>query len=313
MITRYLAFVALKCGRAVLTLVVIATLTFVVLQVAGDPATVLLGPDATDEMIENFSQRVGLDRSVAAQYALYLANIARGEFGVSFLHARDALDLAIDHVPATLLLSGTALLLALAIGLPLGAYAALRHGGTGDMIAMTFAVLGYCIPNFFLAVLLMLLLSIHWPLLPTSGGDTLRHLVLPAITLGTSAAAVIARFTRSALLEVLGSRYMIAAQSRRIAPWRLLLHHGFPNAAIPIVTVVGFMVGGMISGSIIVESVFAWPGIGNLLVTSVANRDIPVVQVIVLLSGATMIATNLAIDLLYGWLDPRIGRGRHGA
>ncbi|MCR9121026.1 MAG: ABC transporter permease [Phyllobacteriaceae bacterium] len=313
MITRYVTFVALKIGRALLTLLVIATLTFMVLQMAGDPVTVLLGPDATDEMIRGFSERLGLDRSIAAQYGLYLANIVRGEFGMSFLHARDALDLVMGHVSATLLLSGTALLLALAIGLPLGAYAAIRHGGTGDTIAMTFAVLGYCIPNFFLAILLMLLLSIQWPLFPTAGGETLRHLVLPAITLGTSAAAIIARFTRSALLEVLGSRYMVAARSRRIAPWRLLVHHALPNAAIPVVTVVGFMVGGMISGSIIVESVFAWPGIGNLLVNSVANRDIPVVQVIVLLSGATMVVTNLVIDILYGWLDPRIGRRRHAA
>ncbi len=302
----FIGFVAQKTARALLTVLFIVTLVFFVLRLAGDPATVLLGPEATPDMIEELTVRLGLDQPLWRQYLAYLSNVLSGDFGSSFLHNRDALALVMEHVDATLLLSGAALAFALLIGVPLGVVSALHRGSAWDRAAMTFAVLGYCIPNFFLAVLLMLLLSIHWALLPTSGGGSLAHLVMPSITLGTASAAIIARFTRSAMLEVLGSRYMRAAEARDLPTVRLMVHHAFPNAAIPVVTVVGFMIGGMIGGSIVTETVFAWPGVGRLFVSSVANRDIPVVQVIVLLSGAAMVVTNLVIDILYGWLDPRI-------
>ena len=300
------AFVAQKALRALLTIWFIVSFVFIALRVAGDPVAVLLGPEATVEMVNDLSARLGLDRPLWEQYLTYLGNVWRGDLGASFLHGRDAMDLVMEHVPATLLLSGSALALALVIGIPLGVVAALYRGRAVDRASMTVAVIGYCIPNFFLAVLLMLVLSIHWPLLPTSGGGSVRHLIMPVITLGTSSAAIIARFTRSAMLETLDSRYMQAAKARNLTAARRMAHHALPNAAIPVVTVVGFMVGGMIGGAIITETVFSWPGMGRLFVSSVANRDIPVVQVIVLLSGVTMVATNLTIDILYGWLDPRI-------
>lgn len=302
----FIGFVAQKTSRALLTVFFIVTLVFIVLRLAGDPATVLLGPEATVEMTNDLSIKLGLDQPIWHQYSIYLSNVLRGDLGVSFLYNRDAMALVVESVPATLLLSASALALALLIGVPLGVLAASNRGGKLDRAAMMFAVFGYCVPNFFLAVILMLILSIHWSLLPTSGGSSLAHLVMPTITLGTSSAAVIARFTRSAMLETLGSRYMQAAESRNLRTMRLMVHHAFPNAAIPVVTVIGFMIGGMVGGSIITETVFAWPGIGRLFVSSVANRDIPVVQVIVLLSGVAMVATNLMIDILYGWLDPRI-------
>ena len=302
----FVTFFAQKALRALMTVWLIVTLVFVILRSSGNPAAILLGPEATVEMIDAFSVSLGLDRPLWQQYWAYLSLVVQGDLGDSFVHGRDALSVVLEHIPATLQLTGTSLALAIAIGIPLGMVAALNRGAAIDRIAMATAVAGYCIPNFFLAVVLMLVLSIHWTLLPTSGGSSLSHMVMPVITLGTAGAAILARFSRSAMLDTLGSSYLKAAESRRLPTWRLLLHHAIPNAAIPVVTVIGFMIGALISGSIVTETVFAWPGMGRLLVSSVANRDIPIVQVIVLLAGVTMVMTNLVIDLLHGLLDPRI-------
>ena len=306
----FLLFIAQKIVRATLTVLVIVTLVFVGLRLAGDPSTILLGVDATPEMVSDLRQELALDQPIWVQYVAYLENMLKGDFGNSFIYHKDALDLVLEKVAATLMLMGTSLIIAVLIGIPLGGLAALKRDGPLDRSVMSVSVLAHVTPNFFLGVLLMLVFSIWLNWFPTSGGGSLKHLVLPAITIGTSSAAVFARFTRSSMLEVLGSKYMEAAESRNISTRRLLIHHAFPNAAIPIVTILGFMLGGMISGAIITESVFAWPGIGRLFVSSVANRDIPVVQAIVFISGAAMVVSNLLVDLTYGWLDPRIRHGK---
>lgn len=308
----FLSFFLMKTGRAFLTLLLLVSLVFFTLRLAGDPAEILLEPDASQEMIDETAQKWGLDRPLMEQYLLYLRNAVAGDFGRSFHSGRDAMMVVLEHAPKTLLLGGAALALSLLIGLPLGTIAALRRGSPLDRIAMTLSVMGYAIPNFFLAVILMLIFAVQLSLLPTAGSETIWHLILPAITLGTSGAGTIARFCRSAVLETLEQPYMRAARGRGVLGSRLIIRHAFPNAAIPVVTVVGFMVGGLISGAIITETVFAWPGIGKLFVYSVGSRDIPVVQVIIFLSAASMVATNLLVDLAYGWLDPRIrlSRGR---
>ncbi|MBV8538191.1 MAG: ABC transporter permease, partial [Alphaproteobacteria bacterium] len=196
----------------------------------------------------------------------------------------------------------------LGIGIPAGIYAALHRNSFADRLAMVASVAGFTVPSFVLALVLVLVFAVKLGWLPSSGADSLRHAVLPIVTLGTAGAAILARFTRSAMLEVLGQPYIRAASAKGV-PWRrVVTDHALPNAAIPTVTIVGFMIGSLVAGAVVVESVFAWPGIGRLLVVSVANRDLAVVQAILLFIAGAMVVANLAVDIAYGWLDPRIRR-----
>jgi len=300
-----------RLGRALLTLWLVVTLTFVILRVTGDPALAILPTDSPPEVIAHFRTAWGLDRPIWQQYLLYFRNIADGNLGVSFIDNRDAVTVVFEKVPKTLLLGVPSLLLMLLIGIPAGIAAALRRDGPLDRFIMTSAILAHSIPSFVLGILLIGVFAVRLRLVPTSGSETWAHIVLPMVTLGASGAAVIARFVRSSMLEILNQPYVRTAVAKGV-PWRRVVRgHALPNAAIPTVTVVGFLVGGLVAGSVIVESVFAWPGVGRLLVTSVANRDLAVVQTILLLVAATMVTANYIIDLLYGWLDPRL-RDAHG-
>jgi peptide/nickel transport system permease protein len=303
-----------KIGRALITLWLVVTLTFVILRVTGDPALAILPVDSPPEVLAHFRSAWGLDRPILEQYLLYFRNIADGNLGISFIDNRDAVTVVFEKVPKTLLLGMPSLALMLAIGIPAGIAAALRRNGPLDRAIMTFAILAHSVPSFVLGILLIGIFAVKLRLLPTSGSETWGHLVLPMLTLGASGAAVIARFVRSSMLEILRQPYIRTAVAKGV-PWRRTVRgHALPNAAIPIVTVIGFLVGGLVAGSVIVESVFAWPGVGRLLVTSVANRDLAVVQTILLLIAATMVTANLAIDMLYLWLDPRLrdARGSEG-
>lgn len=295
-----------KAGRAILTLWVVVTFVFFALRLSGDPILAILPPDAPPETMDFYRRAWGLDKSLWQQYVLYLVNIVHGNLGQSFVEGRSAIEMVFERVPKTLALMLPAFFFTLAIGIPAGVIAALRHNTTIDRTVMTFAVLGYSIPNFFLAVLLIFLFSVTLRLLPTSGSNTVWHYIMPVATIAFSWAGIYARFVRSALLEVLQQNYVEGATAKGL-PWSKVVRlHALPNAAIPIVTIAGFMVGGLIGGAIVSETVFAWPGVGHLLVTSVNTRDLAVVQVIVLLIATTMVAANLLVDLLYGWLDPRI-------
>jgi peptide/nickel transport system permease protein len=300
-----------KIGRALLTLWLVVTLTFVILRVTGDPALAILPTDSPPEVIDHFRTAWGLDRPIWQQYLLYFRNIADGNLGISFIDNRDAVAVVFEKVPKTLLLGIPSLALMLAIGIPAGIAAALRRDGPLDRIIMTSAILAHSIPSFVLGILLIGVFAVRLRLVPTSGSETWSHIILPMVTLGASGAAVIARFVRSSMLEILNQPFVRTAVAKGV-PWaKVVRGHALPNAAIPTVTVVGFLVGGLVAGSVIVESVFAWPGVGRLLVTSVANRDLAVVQTILLLVAATMVTANCVIDLLYGWLDPRL-RNRSG-
>jgi peptide/nickel transport system permease protein len=215
-----------------------------------------------------------------------------------------------ERVPWTLLLGLTAYAVAVALGVPLGILAALHRNSWADRLIMSFAVFGFALPNFFLGILMILLFSLSLQWLPSSGTGTVLHLVMPAATLGLATAGALARFTRSAMLEVLGKAYMPAAAAKGVPPRARILRHALPNAAIPVVTVMGLNLGALVGGAIVVETVFAWPGVGRLLVSAVSARDLAVVQALALLIAATMVLANLAVDLLYGVLDPRIRVGR---
>ena len=305
-----LRFAAIRIGRALITIALVVTFAFVVLRLSGDPAQIILGPEAAPEAVAAFRKAWGLDDPIWLQYLHYFSAIAQGELGRSMRDGRAAIDLVAERIPITLALTLPALALKLGIGIPAGIYAALHRGSLADRFVMTLSVAGFTIPSFVLGLTLVLIFAVKLGVLPSGGQDSWRHAILPILTLGIGGAAVLARFTRSAMLEVLGQPYIRTASAKGV-PWRqVVTGHALPNAAIPTVTIVGFMVGTLIAGAVVVESVFSWPGVGRLLVVAVANRDLAVVQCILLLVAATMVMSNLTVDFLYGFLDPRL---RHGA
>lgn len=299
-------FIAIRLARALLTIGMVVTFAFVVLRASGDPARAMLSPETPAAAVDAFRKAWGLDAPVWVQYARYVLAIVHGDLGQSMRDGRAAITVVAERIPVTLMLTGPALALNLLLGIPAGIYAALRHGSLADRLVMAVAVAGFTVPSFVLGLVLVLAFAVELPWFPSGGAGTLRQLVLPVVTLGLGGAAVLARFTRSAMLEVLGQSYIRTASTKGV-PWRgVVTGHALPNAAIPVLTIVGFMVGNLIAGTVLVESVFSWPGVGSLLVVSVMSRDLAVVQCILLVVAAAMIVTNVAVDLLYGVLDPRL-------
>ena len=308
-----LRFLGFRLGRALLTLALVVTFAFVVLRLSGDPALLIMSADAPPEAIAAFRRAWGLDDPLWQQYLRYFGAIAHGDLGQSMRDGRPAIELVAERVPATLALTLPALLIKVGLGIPAGVYAALHRNSFADRAVMLLAVAGFTVPSFVLGLVLVLVFAVQLGWLPSGGQDSWRHAILPVITLGVGGAAVLARFTRSAMLEVLGQPYMRTALAKGV-PWAAAVRrHALPNAAIPTVTIVGFMVGSLLAGAVVVESVFSWPGVGRLLVVAVANRDLAVVQCILLLVAVTMVAANLVVDLLYGALDPRLRTGARGA
>lgn len=299
-------FWLLKIARTVLTLWFVVTFTFVVLRTSGDPVVALLGADATPDEVMQFRELWRLDDPLWIQYLRYVAQMATGQFGISYRDGRPVADIIMERVPWTVLLGLFAYLGALLVGIPAGIIAAIRRGSAFDNLIMATAVFGFAIPNFFLGILMILLFSLTLQWLPSSGTGTVWHFIMPAVTLATFTAGTLARFTRSAMLEVLDKLYIRAAAAKGVRYWKRILFHALPNAGIPIVTIIGLNLGALIGGTIVVETVFAWPGVGRLLVTAVSSRDLAVVQGLVLVMAATMVTANLVVDLLYGLLDPRI-------
>jgi peptide/nickel transport system permease protein len=303
----------MKTMRAFLTLLICMTLVFVVLRLSGDPATVLLPDDTPPDIQQEYRRQWGLDRPLPEQYVRYIVGLTEGRFGISFAEQRPASEVVLERLPNTLLLGGCAILFALLLGLPLGLFAALRHNTAFDSLAMGFAVLGFSLPSFFLAILLILLFSLQLRILPSAGSDTWAHLVMPVMALGAGLMGKIARFTRTSMLEVLNQPYIRAARARGVFPLRVTLTHALPNAAIPILMFLGIEIGLILTGAVVTETIFAWPGLGRVLVTAVAQRDLPVVQAAILLIALIMVLSNLIVDFVHAAIDPRaeIFRGQH--
>jgi peptide/nickel transport system permease protein len=299
-------FVSFKLFRAMVTMWLVVTVAFLILQLSGDPIEIMLGEEADPDVVEYYRALYGLDRPLHEQYFAYFSGIFHGDLGFSLIDERDVLVMILEAIPNTMILGGTALAISLALGIPLGIIAALYRNRAIDRFVMSFAVFGFSIPNFFLGILLILFFSLWLRWLPSSGTGTVWHLIMPAITLGTSAAGSLARFARSSMLEVLNKSYMRTATAKGVPRRQRVLWHALPNAAIPLVTVLGFRFGDLVAGSIITEAVFAWPGVGRLLVSSVSAKDLAVVQGILLMVALTMVIANLLVDLTYGWIDPRI-------
>ncbi|PJE36755.1 ABC transporter permease [Pseudooceanicola lipolyticus] len=299
-------FVALRLLRALVTVLAVMTFAFVVLRMSGDPAEVLMGPDVPQDAIDAFRTQWGLDAPLWQQYFSYLGAILSGDFGMSMRDRSPAIQLVIERIPATLQLTIPALLLKLGIGIPAGIYAALHRDSAVDRGVIFLAILGFTIPSFVMGLVLVLIFAVTLGVLPSGGIGSWQHAILPAITISIGGIGILARFSRSAMIEVLGQPYIRTASAKGVK-WRDVVRgHALPNAAVPIVTIVGFMVGSLIAGAVVVETIFSWPGIGRLLIVSVSNRDLAVVQCILLLIAAVMVVSNLIVDLLYGWLDPRL-------
>ena len=301
--TRY---ILIKVLRSMLTLWIVVTAVFFVLRASGDPLYSIFSLGTPEATLDVFRVKWGIDKSAFQQYLIYLRDITQGDFGTSFFDGQPAWDLVMQRIPKTLLLGGTTFVVSVVVGVMLGAIAALKRGTVWDRGIMTTAVAAFSMPSYFLALLLILLFSLKLRWLPTAGASTWQHLILPAFTLGLTLSGSIARFTRSAMLEVLRQSYMRTARAKGAPRWRQITWHALPNAAIPTVTVIGFQLGWLIGGSVVIETVFAWPGAGRLFITAIGVRDFAVVQLFILMVASTVILANLLVDILYGFLDPRI-------
>lgn len=285
----------------------VATLVFSLVHlVPGDPAVSMLGEGAAPSEVEALRERLGLDRPLPAQYATFLAGLARGDLGTSFRYGTPVTSEIRTRLPQTARLGLAAMAVALVFGISLGLLAAVFRGTAIDAGAMTLALVGISLPNFWLGPLLAILFSVQLGWLPVSGTGSPAHLVLPAVTLGLALAAILARMTRSSVAEELRELYVLAARSKGVSRTRAVLRHAFRNSLIPIVTIVGLQFGAVLTGAIVTETIFAWPGVGRLLIQAISFRDYPLVQGCILFIAVIYVAMNLLTDLLYGFLDPRI-------
>ena len=300
-----LRFLAPRLLRALIAVWLVSTVVFGVMRLSGDPVPLLLPPDAPRSEIFRVRRELGLDRPLPVQYGVFLANALRGDFGRSIHYREPAFAVVRGYLRATAELGLTAFLLAAIVAVPVGLLSAVKRNSPIDHVAMGVALVGQAAPTFFLGILFILLLSLKADLFPTGGRGDWTHLALPALTLGAFAMASIARVTRSAVLEVLRADYIRTARAKGVAEWLVIVKHTLKNAALPIVTITGLQFGTLLGGAVVTETVFAWPGIGRLAIQSIYNRDYPVVQCAVFLSAIVFIVINFAIDLLYGFLDPR--------
>ncbi len=279
---------------------------FLIHLVPGDPVDLMLGEQARAADREQLRASLGLDVPLQQQFLNYLTRTLRGDLGESLHYRRGVAGLIAERLPATLELMLASMVIALFLAIPLGVLAALFRGRALDQLAGGLAVAGAAMPNFWLGPLLILAFSIHLDWLPVNGRGQLAHLVLPSLTLGTALAALLSRITRSSLLEVFGEDYMRTARAKGLTTHAVLFIHAMPNAFIPVLTVMGLQIGTLLSGAIITESIFDWPGLGGLLLQSIYARDYPLVQGCILTIALSYAGVNLLVDLLYGWIDPRI-------
>ncbi len=283
-----------------------ATLAFFLLYLSGDPVDLLLPLDASPEARAELRHAYGFDQPLYVQYGRYLWKLLHGDFGVSLRSQEPALALVLGRMPATLKLAGAGLLFALILGLPAGVIAAIKKGSALELLILTLALLGQSIPVYFLGLVLIMLFGLRWHLLPISGYGDWRHLVLPTITVGTYVTASIARLTRNGVLQELRSDYVRTARAKGLAERVVVYKHALRNAAIPVVTIVGLQLGTLLSGAVITETIFAWPGMGRFVLLAVEQGDFPVVQASVIVFALLLALVNLAVDLAYLWLDPRV-------
>jgi ABC-type dipeptide/oligopeptide/nickel transport system permease component len=291
----------------------VITIVFLLLHASGDPATLLVSQDATQQDLDRIRQAYGLDQPLSVQYARFVARVVRGDLGFSYRQGLPVGELIVERLRATVELALAGLAVAVLLGVPLGIVAAARHGSAVDTAAMTAALLGTSVPSFWLGLLLIIVFGVKLGWLPVSGYGSWKHLLMPAFVLGGFYAAQVSRLTRTALLEVLAQDFVRTARAKGLAAPRVMLTHVLRNAALPVLTVLGLDFGRMLGGAVVVETIFAWPGMGRLAVQAVLGRDFPVVQGTAIMGALVFLAVSLTIDLLYGLVDPRLRAAAHRA
>jgi peptide/nickel transport system permease protein len=306
-------YVIRRLALSAVAMLGVISIVFVLLHASGDPATLLVTQDATQADLARIRQAYGLDQPLTVQYARFVARVARGDLGFSYRQGLPVGELIVERLRATFELALAGLAVAVLLGVPLGIIAAARHGSTVDTAAMTVALVGTSVPSFWLGLLLIIVFGVQLGWLPVSGYGSLRHIVMPAFVLGGFYAAQVSRLTRTSLLEVLAQDFVRTARAKGLAARAVMLKHVLRNAALPVLTVVGLDFGRMLGGAVVVETIFAWPGMGRLAVQAVLGRDFPVVQGAVIMGAAIFLSVNVIIDLLYGFVDPRLRAAAHRA
>src|SRR6266542_1179029 len=306
-------FILKRLGYALLSLFLLSFTIFFFVRVTGDPTTLLVEPGASREDIAALQQQLGLDKPVWVQYGSFMSNVMRGDFGRSFYYRTPVLELYLSRLPNSLLLAVAAMTFSLVIGIPSGILAAVRLNGFWDRAGKMFSLLGLSMPQFWVGLLMILFFSVYLGWLPSSGSGTPWHVLMPAFTLGWYFAAAHMRLTRSSMLEVLGSEYVKLARLKGLPEALVIGKHAFKNALIPVLTLAGINLVIMVNVAVVVETVFAWPGIGRLLYEGISFRDFPVVQATVILGGTMIVIVDLLVDILYAFIDQRIRSDRYAA
>jgi ABC-type dipeptide/oligopeptide/nickel transport system permease component len=299
-------FIIKRLGLAIVSLFLLSVTIFLLMRVTGDPAVLLAEPGASAADLDAIRTQFGLDKPLWWQYGSFITHLFRGDFGQSFYYRTDVFELYLSRLPASLLLASAAMAFSLIIGIPTGIIAAVRVNQWWDSVGKIFALLGLSMPSFWVGLVMILFFSVYLGWLPSSGSGTLLHLVMPSIALGWVFAAAHMRLTRSSMLEVLGSEYVKLARLKGLPEALVISKHAFKNALIPVLTLAGINLVIMVNVAVVVETVFAWPGVGRLLYEGIAFRDFPVVQATVLLGGVMIVVVNLVVDILYAVIDPRI-------
>ena len=302
-------FILKRLGYSAISLCLLALTIFLFVRLTGDPTVLLVEPGASREDMAMVRQQLGLDRPIPVQFVSFVGDMVRGDFGKSFYYRTPVLELYLSRLPSSLLLAAAAMAFSLLIGIPSGIIAAVKVGRLPDSLGKMFALLGLSMPQFWVGLLLILFFSVYLGWLPSSGSGTAWHVVMPAFALGWYFAAAHMRITRSSMLDVLGSEYVKLARLKGLPEKRVIVKHALKNALIPVLTLAGINLVLMVNVAVVVETVFAWPGIGRLLYEGIAFRDFPVVQATVLLGGSMIVVVNLVVDVLYAVIDPRIRLG----
>jgi ABC-type dipeptide/oligopeptide/nickel transport systems, permease components len=300
-------YILKRLGYTVFVIIGVSILTFLLLKLApGDPARLMLPENATEEQVQAMQIHLGLDKPLYVQYLTYMNNVLHGDLGTSLFFVKPNAQLIAERFPATMKLAFSAVLLSLIIAIPLGVTAGVKKGTAADFFAMLFALFGQSMSSVWLGILLFLIFAVKLRVLPAMGSTGLQSLILPCVTMGFSLAALTTRMVRSGMIDVLQEDYITATYARGISPAKVIFKYAFRNAMLPTITIVGMEVGALLGGSVVVERIFGWPGIGSLTVQAIGMRDFPLVQSILLVISTIFVLVNLAVDIIYTFVDPRM-------
>ncbi len=300
------SYIIRRLLQSIIVILGVSIIVFFILHLTGDPAALLLPLDATQEDIDKFRHEMGFDDPIIVQYFRFLKNVLRGDFGKSLRHAQPAMGLVLERLPATIELTLFSLFLALLVSFPAGIISALKRSTIYDYVAMTFALIGQSIPIFWLGLMLILFFSVQLHLLPVSGRGGLSHLILPSLSIALYSSAALTRLIRSNFIEVMNADYIRTARAKGVSELKIVLKHALRNASIPVITMLGLQFATLLGGAVITETIFAWPGVGRLAIQAIYDRDYPLVQAVVFVVAFTFVVTNIIIDIIYTYLDPRI-------